>query len=233
MARGRMITNEIARDKKVNELSCDTSRLAFTWLITFADVEGRTYGDPVLVKNMLFPRRDDITTEQMITYISEWAEAGLIIWYETRGDKWITFPNFRRHQPNLRVDREPASIIPEPNHDAGDMTADCRILAGVLPEHIPVKLREEKRIEVILTPLQNAFIEASGIPGYSTADAETYQALFNAGCTPEDITRAVETLQHKKYTIKGIGSIVTTAINIAKQRSSKKESEEVFTEVWK
>ena len=147
MARGRMITNEIARDKKINELSCDTSRLAFTWLITFADVEGRTYGDPVLVKNMLFPRRDDITTEQMIAYISEWAEAGLIIWYETRGDKWILFPNFRRHQPNLRVDREPASIIPEPKHDAGDMTADCRILAGVMPEHIPVKLREENGIK--------------------------------------------------------------------------------------
>src|SRR3972149_12340481 len=75
MAKGRIIISEITRDKKINELSSDTSRLAFTWLITFADSEGRTYGDPALVRSMLFPRRDDLSTEQMQVLIQEWHDA--------------------------------------------------------------------------------------------------------------------------------------------------------------
>jgi len=92
MAQGRIVVNAIASDKKINLLSDDTSRLAFTWLITFADCEGRTHGDPAVVRSMLFPRRQDITIEQMEKYILEWAGLGLVIFYEAEGDKWIYFP---------------------------------------------------------------------------------------------------------------------------------------------
>lgn len=112
MARGRMINNKIALDKRVHDLSDDTSRLAFTWLITFADCEGRTYGDPAVVRSMLFPRRSDMSVEQMEAYLSEWAEAGLVIWYEAEGDKWIEFPNFGKNQKGLDRRHEPKSIIP-------------------------------------------------------------------------------------------------------------------------
>jgi hypothetical protein len=49
MARGRMINNAIAGDIKIHALSDDSSRLAFTWLITFADRKGRTLGDPQML----------------------------------------------------------------------------------------------------------------------------------------------------------------------------------------
>ena len=65
MAKARMISNGIAQDKRVHQLSDDISRLAYTWLITFADCEGRTPGDPAIVRAMLFPRREDITIAQM------------------------------------------------------------------------------------------------------------------------------------------------------------------------
>ena len=109
MARGRIIASEITKDKRVNDLSDDTSRLAFTWLVTFADREGRTHGDPALVRSTLFPRRDDITIEQMESYLREWADAGLVIWYEANGDKWIQFPAFANHQKGFdqRIDAEP------------------------------------------------------------------------------------------------------------------------------
>ena len=112
MARGRFITNEIARDKKVNDLSDDTSRLAFTWLITFADADGRTSGDPAIILSMLFPRRRDVKIEDMAGYIEEWQAAGLVNWYEANGDLWVEFPNFAKHQMGLRKDREAPSIIP-------------------------------------------------------------------------------------------------------------------------
>jgi len=108
-----MINNEIARDKVVNELSDDTSRLAFTWLITFADCEGRVHGDPAIVRSLLFPRRDDISIEDVEYYISEWNDAGLIRWYEAEGDLWIWFPNFEKNQLGMRKNRETSSIIPK------------------------------------------------------------------------------------------------------------------------
>ena len=114
MARGRMINSKITLNKAVNDLSDDTSRLAFTWLITFADVEGRTYGDPAVVRSMLFPRRTDISVEQMDGYIREWHEAGLIIWYEADDDLWIAFPKFDENQRGLDRRKEQESTIPAP-----------------------------------------------------------------------------------------------------------------------
>lgn len=112
MARGRFITNGITSDKKINDLSDDTSRLAFTWLITFADCEGRTHGDPAMVRSMLFPRRTDVTIERMEAYLTEWQAAGLVRIYSANGDKWLDFPNFGKHQTGLRKDHEAASSIP-------------------------------------------------------------------------------------------------------------------------
>lgn len=141
MARGRMVTNNISRDKAINGLSDDTSRLAFTWLITFADKEGRVFGDPALIRSMLFPRRDDISNEQMTRYVTEWANAKLIIWYESDDEQWIWFPKFDKNQPGLRKEREPESEIPAFNPDT------CRIIAGCLPDKCPVNGMEENGME--------------------------------------------------------------------------------------
>ena len=124
MARGRIISNGICADKRVNELSDDTSRLAFTWLVTFADCEGRTYGDPAMVRSMLFPRRDDISIERMESYLAEWAEHNLIVWYEADGDMWVWFPGFAKNQVGLNKSREGKSRIPEPPVTASDTTQD-------------------------------------------------------------------------------------------------------------
>jgi hypothetical protein len=114
MARGRFVSQEITKDKKINNLSDDTSRLAFTWLLTMTDCEGRTYGDPAIVRSMVFPRRSDVTVEQMETYIKEWHDSGMALWYESAGDMWISFPNFEKHQVGLRKDKEAPSVIPPP-----------------------------------------------------------------------------------------------------------------------
>jgi hypothetical protein len=166
MARGRMITNQICRDKAVHQLSNDLSRLAFTWLITFADCEGRVFGDPAIIKSALFPRREDINTDQMTLFIAEWAAAGLIVWYECEGDQWICFPKFEKNQPGLRKDREPESDIPEYSADT------CRIIAGSLTDKIPVKRREENGREEngreeppdLFTRCLNVVSEITGLP---------------------------------------------------------------------
>ena len=112
MARGRFISKEITIDKKVNNLSSPWSMLGFTWLLTHADVNGRTYGDPAVVRSIIFPRRPEVTIDEVEGYIREWSGAGLINWYQVEDDMYIEFPNFAKHQIGLRYDKEAKSSIP-------------------------------------------------------------------------------------------------------------------------
>ena len=145
MARGRMINNRITMDKAINDLSDDTSRLAFTWLITFADSEGRTYGDPALVASTLFPRRRDVTPEQMAGYINEWENAGLIHYYQADDDWWIEFPAFAKNQRGLDRRKEPESCIPAPD---GYVPGTEEVRTGYVPSTAEENRTEENRTEV-------------------------------------------------------------------------------------
>ena len=207
MASGRMITNLICRDKRVHQLSSDTSRLAFTWLITFADSEGRTPGDPAVVRSMLFPRREDVTIEQMEAIISEWHSLGLAVWYEAEGDLWIWFPGFEKNQPGLRKDRETPSKIPPPPVATPDQ---LRSDDGVTPELLRIKGREEKRKEENRREGKGENPPATVQPG---APASTFDALKDAAeskgimLTPEDVSSVNELVKQGVTNIDVINGI--------------------------
>lgn len=240
MARGRMITNRIASDAKINQLIDDTSRLAFTWLITFADAEGRTYGDPAMVRSLVFPRRGDVEIDQMQAYIQQWAELGLIYWYEANGDLWIEFVNFKKNQPNLRGDREPASEIPsyDPDND-GQLPDNILQTSGNLPANNPVKLREEKRREVkrsevnggddpaftsgVLAELSSVFVEETQIPELTGGPPRwigALQKMVDAGITPDDLRAGIRALRKKDYKIAGPWSVQNAAVMEMSSRKS-------------
>jgi len=144
MARGRIIISEITKDKRISDLSDDTSRLAFTWLVTFADREGRTHGDPALVRSALFPRREDITIEQMARYIGEWADAGLVVWYECGGDKWIQFPAFDKHQKGFDQRHEPDSVHPPPPGHPDNVQGGCTEVVRTKPVQSTAEMKRKE-----------------------------------------------------------------------------------------
>ena len=190
MARGRFVSKEVCIDKKVNELKDPWSMLGFTWLITHADVDGRVYGDPELVKAMIFPRQKEITIEDVERFIRQWVDAGMIDWYEVDGEKFIQFLNFEKHQVGIRRDKEPVSSIPENpekplpsspmadnvRNNGGTMADNVRNNGGKSPPEVKEKLREVKvkpEVEVVVPPTQtvggddgdllNLFEEVSGM----------------------------------------------------------------------
>jgi hypothetical protein len=190
MAQGRIIVNAICADKRINLLSDDTSRLAFTWLITFADCEGRTHGDPAVVRSMLFPRRDDVSIERMETYIREWATLGLIIWYEIDGDLWIYFPTFDKNQPGIRKDREAPSRIPGIPNEASEQ---LRTGSGSTPAQLPVKLKEKKGNDSSTPPQFPPSFPAGFIP--RSPEERIYCAVTNHPTIPgDDIDGAINAI---------------------------------------
>jgi len=188
MARGRMINNRICADIAINKLSCDTSRLAFTWLVTFADSEGRTYGDPAMVRSLLFPRRYDVTVEEMASYIAEWAELGLVQWYEADGDKWIWFPGFEKNQRGLDRRREPKSVIPAPvSCTDSDHTQSVLSTAEIRTEYVPCTA-EQNRTEENRT-------EGESVPS-TAAIVQRCAAMWFAGSGKEPTNGDRERLVH-------------------------------------
>lgn len=222
MARGRMISKEITLDKRVNDLSGDTSRLAFTWLVTFADCEGRVHGDPAVVRSLLFPRRTDVTVPDVEKFIREWHDCGLVEWYEADGDRWIAFPKFSSHQVGLRKDREAPSSIPAPPSE------ELRTNAGLTPEDIPVKLKEVNGKEVngddarLIQELSAAFVSETRIPELTggTEDwLEPLHQMAEAGVIVDDLVSGIQALRkNKKYKIVGPRSTVKAAIIAMSER---------------
>lgn len=188
MARGRMINSKITRNKAINDLSDDTSRLAFTWLVTFADVDGRCNGDPALVRSLVFPRRTDVTVAQMEGYIQEWADSGLIVWYEADGDTWIAFPSFEENQKGLDRRKEPGSDIPAPPSTDKAQSDTVPSTPQVRTEYVPSTCQvrsnrtEQNRSEVKSTSPSPADTEAQTAPhGTDDLSSELFMAVENAG----------------------------------------------------
>ncbi|MFA4974561.1 MAG: hypothetical protein WC683_18290 [bacterium] len=106
MARGRMLNTSISKAKKFDELPDDTCRLLATWTIAHLDLNGVFYADPMLVRSVVFPRRADITLEQVEGYLAAMQSVGLIQLFEDRGEMWQWWPGFADNQPGLRRERE-------------------------------------------------------------------------------------------------------------------------------
>lgn len=126
MATGRMVSRVISTDRELADLSDDTSRLLFTWAIPHLDVSGRMHGDPDIFKATVAPRLTHLSMEQIEGYINEWAAKELVVWYTYKGERYLCFPGFDKHQKGLRKDRESPSILPPPPGEDHPKTPDQR-----------------------------------------------------------------------------------------------------------
>lgn len=114
MARGRMLNNSVSASLKFHNLPDDTCRLMATWLISHLDYNGVFYGDPAMVKSVTFPRRTDISVEQIEQYLNAMQDAGLIVLFDSGGDTWQYWPGFAHNQVGLRPDKEAESHYASP-----------------------------------------------------------------------------------------------------------------------
>ena len=218
MARGRFISNAIIIDKQIHDLSSDTCRLAYTWLITLADREGRVIGEPDLLLTQLFPRRlREISPEDIEVFINEWVNAGFIVWYEGEdGDRVIQLVNFEKHQVGMRKIREPISSFNAPE--------DCRIIAGRPPESVPLN-RIEENVNVNGNAGENSDISFQQAWEQETGDLITSPTAFNKmldvftkeGVTPEIYRTAIrEQKASGKYPVTNPTSVKNWAIGLVK-----------------
>ena len=106
MARARNIKPSFFTNDTLSECSRD-ARLLFIGLWTIADREGRLHDKPKRIKVEVFPYDNDVDCDELLNQL---ALNGFIKRYEVDGNRYISIPNFAKHQnPHFK---EKASEIP-------------------------------------------------------------------------------------------------------------------------
>lgn len=93
----RLIKESICTSEKINCLSDFHFRM-WAYLITYVDDYGRGDGRIAIIKGRCFPLRDDVTTQNIRDGLKILADAGCIILYQVKGEPFLCFPNWDRHQ---------------------------------------------------------------------------------------------------------------------------------------
>lgn len=138
--KGRLLHWTISHSRRVAEVKSVWAKLLYTWIIPSADNLGRMEGAPSVVAGMIFPREDYATPKRVKGWLEELHRAGLICWYEARGDRFIHVKQHDRHQ-TLRGNQAETSDFPVPPDDCGICNAAYH---GVDTCGSEEKRREEK-----------------------------------------------------------------------------------------
>lgn len=112
MARGRMIANTVATDKRFNSLTAEAA-LVYLMAIPHLDRDGLILGDAMPLWGKVCPRRNEFMGH-MADIIGEWVNAGLVIAYDCDEGMILCFTGFRQNQTGIHYDREAASAFPPP-----------------------------------------------------------------------------------------------------------------------
>lgn len=112
MARGRMISQSVSTDKRLNELSVE-AELVFLLTIPHLDRDGLLLADAPILAGKVCPRREALRP-LMESIIEEWIHLGLVLAYECEDGTILFFTGFAKNQAGMRYDREPKSTLPSP-----------------------------------------------------------------------------------------------------------------------
>jgi len=203
MARGRMLNKTVCASKKFDDLPDDTCRLLATWTISNLDCQGVFYCDPAMVRSYVFPRRIDVTLEDIERHLLAMEEVGLIEIFYDKGDIWQYWPGFPQNQVGLRADREtkdfpdPAAAIRKQSGIPLESFRNESRISEVKRSEVEVKLSEVE-VNAPPPPRPNAFVvyeksigqltqTISAIIGDSIDACEAHRTTLPLGTAGSDI----------------------------------------------
>ena len=115
----RIIKESICTSDSVDQLGW-FEEVLFYRLIVNCDDFGRFDGRTAVIKNRLFPLKDNLTLKNVETAINKLARVGLITPYESGGKPFLFLPTWNEHQ-SVRAKR---SKFPEPEIICNQLQAD-------------------------------------------------------------------------------------------------------------
>lgn len=172
----RMIKETIKTSDSINSLSWFAEVMFYRLLLTVDDY-GRMDGRPVVLRNTLFPTRDDVTTEAIKKGLEELLKSEVIFEYKVDGKSYICFPNFAEYQ-RLRA-KNPK--YPAPLNDLSDtrqsydghMSDTCLLEEEVEVEEEVEDKRNKKETGVSCCETEGLVVRDSHLDGSNSSNEIT------------------------------------------------------------
>lgn len=180
----RIIKESIKRSPQVDELTW-FEEVVFYRLLVSADDYGCFDGRLVLLKNELFPTKENVTKKAMEDAIEKLVSVGLLCKYTASGMPYLFFPTWEKHQRLRNKHRK----YPEPSLDS-QLTADCcQTSADCLPEsesNPNVESESKSESEKPHTPARKKYGEYGWV---RLSDAEYTRLVNDMG--DEELSRCI------------------------------------------
>ena len=138
----KLLAANVSRSRKLAELSSDSVRLLWTWLLPHCDEYGNFYGEPDLVRGTVVPRLKHWDDEKIKKALMEMVAKGLILAYSVDGEHYIHIDRWEDFQ-SFRADRDRKNIFPTSTCDDTHLT----------PTSHPLVTQESPRTELNRTEL--------------------------------------------------------------------------------
>lgn len=142
----RILKESIKRSEQIDQLSW-FEEVVFYRLILTADDYGCLDGRVVLLKNDLFPTKDNVTKKAVEDAISKLASVGLLCKYTVNGKPYLFFPTWTKHQRLRNQHRKYPNPADADNPIDSNLTVICQSNDGQETADCPPELELEEELE--------------------------------------------------------------------------------------
>lgn len=124
----RILKESIRVSESIDKLSW-FEEVLFYRLIVSCDDFGRYDGRPAIIKNMLFPLKENLTLQTVQKAINNLASAELVVLYEFEGKPYLHLPGWNEHQ----TVRAKKSKYPAPEDGVETSASICKQMQADVP----------------------------------------------------------------------------------------------------
>ena len=198
----RIIKESIKTSTEIDKLSW-FEECVFYRLMVSVDDYGCFDGRAIVIRNELFPTRDNITTSNISKAIKRLEQANLLTCYEVDGRPYIHLKTWESHQRVRNKHRkypEPPLVSELPTNDR-QMTDNC------LLESNPIQSNIESNTEIESKPKKKAFVPPTleEVKAYcdernSTVDPKVFFDYFDTGKWIDSLGNPVKNWKQKLIT---------------------------------
>lgn len=126
----RVIRGEINASRSLSRVSLEAD-LTFRALLVAVDDYGRCEADPLMLKALLYPRREKVAPRQVRAWVDELAVEGCVVLYVVDGVEYLALPAWEEHRGKSK--RAGESKYPDPPATSRNSPGDSREVTEIRP----------------------------------------------------------------------------------------------------
>ena len=207
----RILKESICTSDSIDSLSWFEEAL-FYRLIVNCDDYGRFDGRPAIIKNRLFPLKENLTAKTVAGAIEKLASAGLVTLYVFEGKPYLYLPTWNHHQ----VVRAKSSKYPAPE-DGIERMKSSEIICNHMQANAPVFVFENRESNIgaepatATPPVAELLLNDGSLYPVYQPDVDKWAGLYPAVDVPAELRKMVgwcDANPKKRKTKAGIRSFV-------------------------